>query len=46
MPERWRVLVQGEMGSNLVIIGSIVLQNSAKVCLSEHDYVIEAVATH
>lgn len=46
MPELWRVLVQGEMGPDQVIVRSIVFQNSAQVCLSEHDYMIEAVATN
>jgi hypothetical protein len=44
--ELWRVLVQGEMGPNLLVTGSIVFQNSAQVSLSEHDYMIEAIATN
>lgn len=44
MSELWRVLVEGDMGPNLIVIGSIVFQDLAQACLSEHDYMIEAFA--
>ena len=44
MPELWRVLVQGKMSPNLVVVRSIGFKDSAQLCLADHDYMIQAVA--
>ena len=43
-PKIWCILVQREMCSDLVVIGSVVLQDTTQLRLVEHDQVIEARA--
>ena len=43
-PKIWCILVQREMCSDLVVIGSVVLQDTTQLRLVEHDQVIEALA--
>jgi hypothetical protein len=38
------VLVQREMGTCLVVVGEIAVQDAAEVSLAEHEHVIQALA--
>ncbi len=43
-PKIRRILAQWEMRPDLVVIGSVILQNAAQLRFVEHDQVIEAFA--
>src|SRR5258708_4924150 len=40
----WSVFIQGEMGPDLIVVKSVVLQNATQLRFVEHDQVIEAFA--
>ena len=46
VPKIRRILVQREMRPNLVVIGSVILQNATQMRFVEHDQVIKAFATN
>jgi hypothetical protein len=43
-PTIWSILIQREMSSDLVVIRSISLQDTAQMRLAEHDEVVERFA--
>ena len=43
-PQVGRVLVEGEVGSHLVVVGEIAGQDAAEVSLTEDEHVIQALA--
>ena len=43
LPMAWRILAQGQMGSQFVVIGGVGREDPAQVGLAEDDDVIEAL---
>ena len=42
-PKIRRILVQREMRPDLIVIGSVILQNATQLRFVEHDQVIESI---
>jgi len=43
-PKIWHIFVQREMCPDLVVIGSVILENATQVRFVEHDEVVESFA--